>query len=151
GDVRAPLDLDARSLDAALGNANALSERWLTAPPIEMNSLVRDIVAQVIIDANRIDIRLNRPKIATALQARVQGNPDLDPVVLAIEARVGRGGKGKRFVIANGAGVEVNQGLVELIKEAFAIRNQLFSGSDDSIEAMSGRLGMNKFRLASLD
>ena len=31
-----------------------------------------------------------------------------------------------------------------MIKEAFAIRNQLPSGSDDSIEAMSGRLGMNK-------
>ena len=45
---------------------------------------------------------------------------------------------------------EVNQALVELIKEAFAIRNQLLSGSDDSIEAMSARLGMNKFRLTSL-
>src|ERR1700757_5510980 len=44
----------------------------------------------------------------------------------------------------------VNQGLVELIKEAFAIRNQLLSGSDDSIEAMSARLGTNKFRLTSL-
>ena len=41
-------------------------------------------------------------------------------------------------------------GLVELIKEAFAIRNQFLSGSHDSIEAMSGRLGMNKGRLTSL-
>src|SRR5437867_7072954 len=40
--------------------------------------------------------------------------------------------------------------LAELIKEAFSIRNQLLSGSDDSIEAMSARLGMNKFRLTSL-
>ena len=32
----------------------------------------------------------------------------------------------------------------------FAIRNQLLSGSHDSIEAMSGRLGMNKGRLTSL-
>jgi hypothetical protein len=39
---------------------------------------------------------------------------------------------------------------VELIKEAFSIRSQLLSGSDDSIEAMSARLGMNKFRLTSL-
>jgi site-specific DNA recombinase len=37
-----------------------------------------------------------------------------------------------------------------LIKEAFSIRNQLLSRSDDSIEAMSARLGMNKFRLTSL-
>src|SRR5262249_56566373 len=30
------------------------------------------------------------------------------------------------------------------------IRNQLLSGSDDSIGAMSARIGMNKFRLTSL-
>ena len=55
-----------------------------------------------------------------------------------------------RLVIANGADAEVNAGLVELIKEAFTIRIQLLSGSDDSIEAMSRRLGMNKCRLTSL-
>ena len=67
-----------------------------------------------------------------------------------IEAKVRRAGKGKRLVIGNGAETEVNAGLVELIKEAFAIRNQLLSGSHDSIEAMSGRLKMNKGRLTSL-
>jgi hypothetical protein len=60
---------------------------------------------------------------------------------------VRRAGKGKRLVIENGAEAEVNAGLVEMIKEAFAIRNQLLSGSHDSIEAMSGRLAMNKGRL----
>src|ERR1700726_2494909 len=76
--------------------------------------------------------------------------PDLDPVVLSIEAKVRRAGKGKRLVIGNGAETEVNAGLVELIKEAFPIRNQFLSGSHDSIEAMRGRLGMNKCRLTSL-
>ncbi len=56
----------------------------------------------------------------------------------------------KRLVIGNGAETEANAVLVELIKEAFAIRNQFLSGSHDSIEAMSGRLGMNKWRLTSL-
>jgi len=80
----------------------------------------------------------------------VQREPNLDPVGLPIEAQLWRAGKGKRLVIASGANAEVNQGLVELIKEAFAIRNQLLSGSDDSIEAMSARAGINKFRLTSL-
>jgi hypothetical protein len=53
---------------------------------------------------------------------------------------VRRAGKGKRLVIGNGAETEVNAGLVELIKEAFTIRNQFLSGPHDSIEAMSGRL-----------
>jgi site-specific DNA recombinase len=93
---------------------------------------------------------MSRAKIAAALEASVRDEPNLDPVVLSIEAKLRRAGKGKRLIIANGANAEVNQGLVELIKEAFAIRNQLLSGSDDSIEAMSARLGMNKFRLTSL-
>jgi site-specific DNA recombinase len=47
-------------------------------------------------------------------------------------------------------GLKSTQALVELIKEAFAIQKQLLSGSDDSIVAMSGRVGMNKCRLTSL-
>jgi site-specific DNA recombinase len=70
--------------------------------------------------------------------------------ILSIEAKLRRAGKGKRLVIQNGVEPEVNEGLVALIKEAFAIRNQLLSGSDDSIESMSGRLTMNKGRLTSL-
>jgi site-specific DNA recombinase len=107
GDALAPLDVDAHSLDAALRNASALSERWLTRPPIEMKSLVRDIVDQVILAADRIDVRLSRAKIAAALQAKVQGEPDLDPIVLSIEAKLRRAGKGKRLIIANGANAEV--------------------------------------------
>jgi hypothetical protein len=73
GDALAPLDLDAHSIDAALRNASALSECWLTAPTIKIRSLVRDIVDRVIVGADRIGVRLSRSKIAAALQARVQG------------------------------------------------------------------------------
>jgi hypothetical protein len=82
-----------------------------------MRSLVRDIVEQVIIAADRIDVHLIRSKIAAALETRVQGEPNFDPVVLSIEAKLRCAGKGKRFIIANGANAEVSQGLFELIKE----------------------------------
>jgi hypothetical protein len=49
-----------------------------------------------------------------------------------------------------GAKAEVNAGLAAMIAEAFAIRNQLLSGSDDSIEAMTERIGMGKGHLTSL-
>ena len=151
GDALTPLDLEARAFDAALRNAFTLSKRWLAMPPIERKSLVLDIVEQITVAADRIEIRLSRVNVAAALQVGERGQrPDLDPVVLSIEAKVRRAGKGKRLVIENGAEAEVNAGLVEMIKEAFAIRNQLLSGSHDSIEAMSGRLGMNKGRLTSL-
>jgi site-specific DNA recombinase len=151
GDALTPLDLEARAFDAALRNACTLSKRWLAMPPIERKSLVLDIVEQISVAADRIEIRLSRVNVAAALQVGERGQrPDLDPVVLSIEAKVRRAGKGKRLVIENGAEAEVNAGLVEMIKEAFAIRNQLLSGSHDSIEAMSGRLAMNKGRLTSL-
>jgi site-specific DNA recombinase len=151
GEALIPLDLEARPFDAGLRNAFTLSKRWLAMPPVEMKSLILDIVERITIAANRIDSWLNRAKIAAALEAGGGSQrPDIDPITLSIEAKLRRAGKGKRLVIANGAEAEVNAGLVELIKEAFAIRNQLLSGSDDSIEAMSGRLGMNKCRLTSL-
>ena len=153
GDALTPLDLEARAFDAALRNAFTLSKRWLAMPPapVEMKSLVLDIVERVTIAANRIDIWLNRAKIAAALEAGGGSQrPDIDPITLSIEAKLRRAGKEKRLVIANGAEAEINAGLVELIKGAFAIRNQLLSGSDASIEAMSGRLGTNKCRLTSL-
>jgi len=150
GDALTPLDLEARAFDAALRNAFTLSKRWLAMPPVEMKSLVLEIVEQITAAADRIEIRLSRVKVAAALEAGESQRPDLDPVALSIEAKLRRAGKGKRLVIANGAGAEVNAGLVELIKDVFIIRNQLLSGSDASIEAMSGRLGMNKCRLTSL-
>ncbi|MGA7384089.1 MAG: recombinase family protein, partial [Methylocella sp.] len=151
GDALTPLDLEARAFDAALRNAFTLSKRWLAMPPVEMKSLVLDIVERVTIAVNRIDIWLNRAKIAAALEAgEGSQRPDIDPITLSIQAKLPRAGKGKRLVIANGAEAEVKAGLVELIKDAFTIRIQLLSGSDDSIEAMSGRLGTNKCRLTSL-
>src|ERR1700720_1249419 len=149
--MRSHRSISRLAFDAALRNAFGLSERWLAMPPVEMKSLVRDIVERVTIAANRFDIWLNRAKIAAALEAGGGSQrPDIDPITLSIEAKLRRAGKGKRLVIANGAEAEVNAGLVELIKDAFTIRIQLLLGSDDSIEAMSGRLGMNKCRLTSL-
>jgi hypothetical protein len=43
-----------------------------------------------------------------------------------------------------------SKGLAGLIAGAFRIRSQLLSGSNDSIEAMTERLGMDKGRIASL-
>jgi hypothetical protein len=126
----APLDLDAYALDAALRKALKLSERWLAMPPVELKSLVQEIVDRITVAADRMEIRLSRVNVAAALEAGGRSHrPDLDPVVLSIEAKLRRAGKGKRLVIENGAEAEVNAGLVEMIKEAFAIRNQLLSGS----------------------
>ncbi len=75
----------------------------------------------------------SRAKVAAALEAGgASQRPDLDPIVVSIESKLQRSGKGKRVVVENGAWAEVNAGLAVMIAEAFAIRNQLLSGSDDS-------------------
>jgi site-specific DNA recombinase len=107
-------------------------------------SLLQKIVERVIVATDRIDIRLSRAKIAVALEAGESQRPDFDPVVVSIEAKLRRAGKGKRLVIENGAKTEVNPSLTTMIAEAFAIRNQLLSGSDASIEAMTERLGLGR-------
>ena len=56
----------------------------------------------------------------------------------------------RRRVNENRAGAEVNADLATMIAEAFAIRNQLLSGSDHSIEAMTERLGIGKGHLTSI-
>src|ERR1700730_12513708 len=57
GDALTPLGLEARAFDAALRNAFTLSQPWLAMPPIERESLVRDIVGQITVAADRIEIR----------------------------------------------------------------------------------------------
>ncbi len=151
GDALARLDLTAANFDAALRNAFGLPQRWLAMPPIETNSIVREIVERVTVAADRIDISLSRTKIAAALKAGGRSQPpDLDPIVLSVEAKLRRAGKGKRLVIENGAEAEVNAGLAAMIAEALAIRNQLLSGQDDSIKSMTERLGIGKGRNTSL-
>jgi hypothetical protein len=67
-----------------LRNAFTLSKRWLAAPPVEMKSLVLDIVERVTVAADRIEIRLNRTKVAAALEAggRTQ-RPDASALIVA--------------------------------------------------------------------
>ena len=147
----APLDLDAAGLDAALSKASELSRRWLAMPPIEIATLVRQIVERTRVNADGITLHLNRGDLAAALIGDGgSARADADPILLLIEARLKRAGKGKRLIIEGGDGAEINPDLVALIGEAFSLRNQLLSGPDDSIEAMIERLGVARGRLTSL-
>jgi hypothetical protein len=53
---------------------------------------------RITVAADQVEIRLNRAKVAAALEAgRSSQRPDLDPVVLSIDAKLRRAGKGKRL------------------------------------------------------
>ena len=151
GAALAPLDLDAASFDAALNKASDLSQRWLATPPIDIAALVRRIVEKAQINVNDIALQLNRGELASALIGDDKAPyKRTDPMLLSIDATLKRAGKGKRLVIDNENAPEINQELVAMIVEAFSIRKQLFSGADDSIEAMTQRLGAGKGHLTAL-
>ena len=67
-----PLDLDAHTLDVALRNACGLSERWLAMPPVELKSLVQEIVDRITPRRGSRGLIYDLP--ATARPARIQGS-----------------------------------------------------------------------------
>jgi hypothetical protein len=73
-----PLNLEARAFDAALRNAFTLSKRWLAMPPVEMKSLVLDIVERVTrnkpvpsTSSSKKDAPCSRMKPATSCARRL--------------------------------------------------------------------------------
>lgn len=151
----APLSLNAETQRCVLLKSQKLADRWVALGSLELRELVRSVLNQVKIEYSKIVLQLNRAKIAkchaieqeTEASAREQ---NLTPFVLTIEARLKRAGKGTRLVIGNSNGAAKDTRLVQLMKEAFTTRQNLMSGSDDSIEAMARRLDINRGYLTSL-
>jgi DNA invertase Pin-like site-specific DNA recombinase len=147
----APVDVDACTLEGALHRAASMAERWAALPPVEVRSLVRQVVARVVVAADQIGLCISPFKLAEALGARhSSGGSRLPTVVLSIAASLRRAGKEKRLVIAGSDEAEVNAGLVALMRDALAVRHSLLSGSDDSIEAMTVRLGVSTGYISAL-
>lgn len=147
----APLGICARSLDLVLSRAAELGQGWLTLPPVELREFVKAVIQQVAVGAEKIIVRIGRGMLAEKLGvSRSPGWDDGDPVVLSVTASLRRAGKGKRLVVESGDRSEVHAGLVDLLREAFSMRTALLAGSDDSIEAMTQRLGMGKGHLTAL-
>lgn len=147
----APLEICARPLDLVLSRAFELGQRWLTLPPAELRDFVKAVVQQVAVSEEKIVVRIGRSMLAERLGlSRSPGWTASDPVALSFAASLRRAGKGKRLVIGSSARSEVHAGLVDLLREAFSMRTALLAGSDDSIDAMTQRLGMGKGHITAL-
>jgi site-specific DNA recombinase len=150
-DALAPLDLEARQLDLALQRADELGRQWLTTSPEEMRELTRQIISRVTLSPDRIEVAIRAAKLAYALGAAVSLNQEGEPmVVLAMVAALRRAGKGKRLVIGEQRQEEISSSLVRLMQGAFAARAQLLAETDESINAITARLGKSKGRMTSL-
>lgn len=147
----AALGIDARSFDLVLSRASELVQAWLVLPPAELREFVKAVVQQVAVAEEQIVVRIDRGILAERLGlSRSPGWADSDAVVLSFTASLRRAGKVKRLVIESSARSEVHAGLVDLLREAFSMRTVLLGGSDDSIDAMTRRLGMGKGHITAL-
>lgn len=158
-DALAHLELAAPMQHAVIENSARLAGRWAKLPAVELRRLVRSVVEQVTVEDEQIFLELDRQGILRSLMGNAppeQLNKQLnngatsDPVVLTIEASLRRAGRGLRLVIGDGTAQATDPALVKLIGRAIAIRNELLSGSDESIDAMARRLGAKRDHLTVL-
>ena len=162
GDAIAPLGLDADVQQALLVRAQQKAASLPTMAAPELKAMLQQMVGQVVVEPDRLQLSISRRGvlIALGLQAEEKVSPqepngpavngvNAEPYTSTIDVRLARRGKGVRLVIEGASTAEADPGLVKLLQESFALRDQLLSGSDDSIETMSKRLGLSKGRITS--
>jgi site-specific DNA recombinase len=125
---------------------------WATLASLELRELVRSLVQQIRIDDAQILVWLDRNALASSVMPEALPKPTeyVPPLVVAITASLPRAGKGVRLVIGNSAATAIDGGLAAVIARAFAARNMLLAGRDDSIDAKASRLGVRRDYLAVL-
>lgn len=151
----APLGLDAPTQRALLGRSKDLAERWTRLTSLQRREIVLALISRIEVDEEQILMHLDRASIpSVALPDWSPGSmkPALpfEPLVLSITASLQRAGKGIRLVIGGGTANAIDSGLASLVARAISSRAMLFSGQDDSVEAMATRLGVRRDYLAVL-
>ena len=157
GDIIAPSEFDAHVQHSIIGRGKEIVAGWTQLASVNMRTLIRAVIERVIVEADNIQLHVRRTGILQILGSDAGNDPSQveaaqsadDIIVLAINAQLTRRGKGMRLVLGDAQPEETDPELESLLRESFSIRDQLLSGSDDSIEAMSKRLGLPKGYLTS--
>ncbi len=147
----ASFQLDANSLDHMLKTSEKLAHNLQSLSQSDLKELLQKITQRVIISQNEICLTLASDQIIRALGVELkQDQPIVKPITLNIEAKLRRAGKGKRLIITNTPPVEINEHLIELIKEAISVRQKLLSNPELCIESLTSQLDLYKGRITSL-
>ena len=151
----APLGLDAWTQRALLAGSKRLAERWTGLTSLHRREIVRALIMRIEVGDAQILMHLDRASVPSVVLPKAsprstQPASPADPLTLSVTASLRRAGKGVRLVIGEGAANAVDSGLASLIAKAIATRAMLFSGQDDSVDAMAARLGVRRDYLAVL-
>ncbi|MBY0224982.1 MAG: recombinase family protein [Hyphomicrobium sp.] len=147
GEALSCFDLDASAVRSAIAKASQLVEGWANLPPIKLRELLRTVVETITVDDERVVASLKPRELATILLGEKGNLPEArqpGAIELTIDAKLRRAGKGIRLVVAGGVAEKPNAQMIALLRDAHATREALLSGRDETIDAMSRRLGINR-------
>ncbi|MBK9080095.1 MAG: hypothetical protein IPL91_13800 [Hyphomicrobium sp.] len=149
-------NVDKRQL---LSRAADLARDWeQNKPAVKRQRIVRRIVHRVVIQLEHVDIEINRYQVFNLLMRPEQpattrcadGEPGQDGFVLKVDAVLKRAGQGMRLVIRDAAAPSPNTTLINLFVKAFDVREKIFNGTGESIEASARRININANYITSL-
>ncbi|MEQ1713492.1 MAG: recombinase family protein, partial [Hyphomicrobium sp.] len=150
GNVHDALDAhipDAAEQEQLIERAVELGQTWSKRPVVEQRTMISSLLARIDIGADRIDIHLDRARLAALLRGdqrtrrytRSEPGPATDTIVLSVPARLRRAGIGKRMVIEGAHAGAPDDTLIKLVVKAFALRDKLLTGDGISIDELSAR------------
>lgn len=137
-----------------LSRASDLTRDWDHGPATERKLLIRRIVHKVVVHPEHIEVALDRSRVLDELTP--PGTPEArthngsDPVVLKVDAVLKRAGQGMRLVVRDAASPAPNTTLINLFVKAFDIRDKIFNGTGESIEASARRIKTNANYITAL-
>ena len=148
-------NVDKRQL---LSRAADLARDWDEQPAVLRRAIVRRIVHRVVIQLEHVDIEINRSEVFNLLMRPEQpatkrcadGEPVQDGFVLKVDAVLKRAGQGMRLVIRDATAPSPNTTLINLFVKAFDVREKIFNGTGESIEASARRIKINANYITSL-
>ena len=141
-----------------LSSAADLALGWEERTPAERRAMIRRIVCRVVIQAERIDVEIDRWQVFDALtkpekqQTRRHGQSDggQETFVLKIDAVLKRAGQGMRLVVRDATAQAPNTTLISLFVKAFDVREKILNGTGESIEASARRIKTNANYITAL-
>lgn len=147
----ASFQLDTNSLDHALKISEKLAHNLQSLTQSDLKELLQKIIQRVAISPNEVSLTLAPDQILNVLGVELkQEQPVAKPITFTTEAMLRRAGKGKRLIITNTPPAEINDHLIELIKEAISVRQRLLSNPELCIESLTAQLDLHKGRITSL-
>lgn len=145
------LELRAGEMGAALNRAAGLSKEWPVMPPEAPRAIVRQTVARATLSPDQIEIVIDAVQLASALGVEGKnGSASNRSIVLTVPAELCRSGQGKRMVIGDPLRRSPDASLVQVLQEAFAVRDKMLSDTTETLNEITASITKSKGRLTAL-